>query len=101
MRLEYQRRRDYFVNALNKISGFKCPMPDGAFYVFVDISAHNPDDWAFAETLIKEAKITPIPGSPFGPTGKGFIRFSSATSMAEEKRMKPFPVGPKELPGML
>jgi len=82
MRLEYQRRRDYFVNALNKISGFKCPMPDGAFYVFVDISAHNPDDWAFAETLIKEAKITSIPGSSFGPTGKGFIRFSYATSMA-------------------
>ena len=81
MRKEYQRRRDYFVTELNKIPGFKCAMPDGAFYVFVDISEHNPDDWAFAETLIKEAKITSIPGSSFGPTGKGFIRFSYATSM--------------------
>ncbi|MFW5710844.1 MAG: pyridoxal phosphate-dependent aminotransferase [Spirochaetota bacterium] len=81
MRKEYQRRRDYFVAELNKIPGFKCPMPDGAFYVFVDISEHNPDDWAFAETLIKEAKITCIPGSSFGPTGKGFIRFSYATSV--------------------
>ncbi len=81
MRKEYQRRRDYFVTELNKIPGFKCAMPDGAFYVFVDISEQNPDDWAFAETLIKEAKITSSPGSSFGPTGKGFIRFSYATSM--------------------
>lgn len=81
MRLEYQKRRDYFVDALNEVRGFKCPKPDGAFYVFVDISEHDPDDWAFAEYLIKNVKITSIPGSSFGPTGKGYIRFSFATSM--------------------
>ena len=81
MRLEYKKRRDYFVHALNEIPGFKCAMPDGAFYVFVDISEHNEDDWAFVEYLLKNVKITSIPGSSFGPKGKGFIRFSYATSM--------------------
>jgi aspartate/methionine/tyrosine aminotransferase len=82
MKLEYQKRRDYFVDALNRIPGFKCAIPDGAFYVFVDISEHNEDDWAFAEFLIKDVKISCIPGSSFGPSGRGFIRFSYATSMA-------------------
>lgn len=81
MRKEYQSRRDYFVKALNEIPGFKCAVPDGAFYVFVDISEHNKDDWAFAEHLLKEVKITSIPGSSFGPTGRGFVRFSYATSL--------------------
>lgn len=82
MRKEYQKRRDYFANALNGIPGFKCSIPDGAFYVFVDISQHNKDDWEFAEFLIKEVKISCIPGSSFGPSGRGFVRFSYATSMA-------------------
>jgi aminotransferase len=81
MKQEYQNRRDYFVHALNRIPGFTCAVPDGAFYLFVDISAHNQDDWAFAEYMIKEVKISCIPGSSFGGMGKGFIRFSYATSM--------------------
>lgn len=78
---EYDRRRRYFVSELNKIKGFNCSMPDGAFYVFVDISDHNPDDWAFSRYLIENVKVTCIPGSSFGEVGKGFVRFSYATSM--------------------
>jgi aspartate/methionine/tyrosine aminotransferase len=82
MKLEYQRRRDYFVAALNKVPGFKCSVPQGAFYVMVDISAHDKDDWAFTELMIQKVKISCIPGSSFGSAGAGFIRFSYATSMA-------------------
>jgi aminotransferase len=81
MKEEYQRRRDYFVEALNTVPGFKCNLPQGAFYVFVDISAHDEDDWAFAEKMIQDVKISCIPGSSFGDAGRGFIRFSYATSM--------------------
>lgn len=81
MKREYQRRRDFFVDALNKIPGFKCSTPQGAFYVMADISAHNKDDWAFVETMIKDVKISCIPGSSFGTAGAGYIRFSYATSM--------------------
>jgi len=92
MKDEYKRRRDYFAKELNNIKGFKCNMPDGAFYAFVDISEHTEDDWAFVKNLIENVKVTAIPGSSFGPTGKGFIRFSYASSIdnLEEaiKRMK-------------
>ena len=81
MVIEYKRRRDYFVTELNKISGFKCNRPDGAFYVFVDISEQNADDWAFTKFMIEHVKVTCIPGSSFGEVGKGYIRFSYATSM--------------------
>jgi len=81
MRNEYKRRRDYFVNALNKIHGFKCYLPKGAFYAFVDISQHMEDDLAFTRNLIENVKVTCVPGSCFGPTGKGFIRFSYASSI--------------------
>lgn len=81
MKLEFQRRRDYFVSELNKVPGFKCSLPQGAFYVMADISAHNKDDWAFTELMIQKVKISCIPGSSFGPAGAGFIRLSYATSM--------------------
>jgi aminotransferase len=81
MKNEYQKRRDYFVEQLNQINGFKCQKPDGAFYAFVDISEITEDDWAFSKLLISEAKVTSIPGSSFGDVGKGYLRFSFATSM--------------------
>lgn len=85
MKEEYKKRRDYFTVELNKIPGFKCFVPEGAFYVFVDISAHNEDDWEFCRHLINQVKVTAIPGSSFGDVGKGYIRFSFATSMDELK----------------
>lgn len=81
MKDEYLRRRDYFVDALNKIPGFKCFKPGGAFYAFVDVSAVSEDDWNFTRELISQAKVTCIPGSSFGSVGKGYVRFSFATSL--------------------
>ena len=81
MKVKYQKRRDYFVSELNKISGIKCTLPDGAFYAFADISEINCDDWAFTKNMIENVKVTCIPGSSFGDVGKGFVRFSFATSI--------------------
>ena len=64
-----------------KSRDFKCSVPHGAFYVFADISEHNEDDWAFSEQMIQDVKVSCIPGSSFGIKGRGYIRFSYATSM--------------------
>ena len=80
MRDEYRKRRDYFVEQLNEILGIKCNLPDGAFYAFADISEINNDDWKFTHNMIENVKVTCIPGSSFGDVGKGFVRFSFATS---------------------
>ncbi len=81
MRQEYTRRREYFIKALNEIRGFHCHAPEGAFYAFVDVSELTNDDVAFCKQLIQEVKVTGIPGSSFGPQGKGHVRFSYAASM--------------------
>ena len=80
MRDEYKRRRDVFIKGLNEIPGINCTMPEGAFYAFADVSAYNMDDWDFTRYLINEVGVTCIPGSSFGEKGKGFVRFSYASS---------------------
>ena len=88
MRKEFEKRRNYIVDRLNKIEGITCLKPEGAFYVFPNISnllnkTYNGKlintDIELADYLLDEAKIAVVPGSAFG--AKGFIRFSYATSM--------------------
>jgi len=88
MRVEFEKRRNYIVDRLNKINGITCLKPEGAFYVFPNISSllektYNGKlintDIELADYLLDEAKIAVVPGSAFG--AKGFIRFSYATSM--------------------
>jgi aspartate aminotransferase len=88
MRVEFEKRRNYIVDRLNKINGITCLKPEGAFYVFPNISnllekTYNGKlintDIELADYLLEEAKIAVVPGSAFG--AKGFIRFSYATSM--------------------
>ena len=88
MRIEFEKRRNYIVDRLNKIDGITCLKPEGAFYVFPNISnllekTYNGKlintDIELADYLLEEAKIAVVPGSAFG--AKGFIRFSYATSM--------------------
>ncbi len=81
MKEEYNRRRKYFVAELNKIKGFKCYEPEGAFYAFVNISEVMSDDVEFCRKMINEVKVTCIPGSSFGYQGEGYVRFSYAASM--------------------
>lgn len=85
---EYERRRNWFVPALNEIRGFKCPMPEGAFYAFVDVCDLLGEQFAssasVADHLLKEAHIVVTDGAGFG--ADGFIRFSYATSMENLER---------------
>jgi len=84
MRREYQRRRDYLVPALNAL-GLKTLMPKGAFYLFTDIRSTGMSDEDFAMKLLKEGGVAVVPGSAFGPCGKGFVRLSYATSLEKIK----------------
>ena len=84
MLAEYQKRRDYLIPELRKINGFKCEMPEGAFYAFVD-ARELLDGKKFSESadicefLLHEAQIVTTDGAGFG--AKGFVRFSYATTM--------------------
>ncbi|HWP50499.1 MAG TPA: pyridoxal phosphate-dependent aminotransferase [Clostridia bacterium] len=77
---EYERRRNYAVDAINAIDGLSCKMPDGAFYIFVNIKELGLTASETADYLLEEAKIATVPGSAFGPLGEGYIRISYACS---------------------
>ncbi|HVE58628.1 MAG TPA: aminotransferase class I/II-fold pyridoxal phosphate-dependent enzyme, partial [Pyrinomonadaceae bacterium] len=83
MLAEYNRRRDWFIPELNKINGFKCAMPEGAFYAFVDVRGVLGDKFQksadVAEFLLSEAQTVTTDGAGFG--ADGFLRLSYATSM--------------------
>ena len=75
---EFRARRDILVDGLNSL-GFDCKKPDGAFYVFLNVSEYGGGD-AVAEQLLREAYIAVTPGSAFGPGGADYIRISYAAS---------------------
>ena len=83
MTAEYERRKNWLIPALNEIDGFKCDMPDGAFYAFVDVRTALGDKFKtsadIADTLLRDAYIVVTDGAGFG--ADGFIRISYATSM--------------------
>ena len=87
MTAEYERRRDWLIPELNMVNGFKCGMPEGAFYAFVDVRGllgeKFPTSAAVAESLLKEAHIVVTDGEGFG--ADGFLRISYATSMENLK----------------
>jgi aspartate aminotransferase len=80
MREEFQRRRDMFVAGLNRIKGFSCRMPKGAFYVFPNITATGWKSKALADALLEEAGVACLSGTSFGEFGEGYLRFSIANS---------------------
>ena len=82
MREEYDRRRRYLVENLNRI-GLDCFEPKGAFYVFPDIRSTGLTSEEFCETFLLEEKVAVIPGSAFGPGGEGFVRACYAASMKD------------------
>ena len=82
MREEYDRRRRYLVENLNRI-GLSCFEPKGAFYVFPDIRSTGLSSEEFCERFLMEEKVAVISGSAFGPGGEGFIRCCYATSMKD------------------
>ena len=82
MREEYDRRRRYLVENLNRV-GLSCFEPKGAFYVFPDIRSTGLTSEEFCERFLMEEKVAVIPGSAFGPGGGGFVRACYAASMKD------------------
>jgi aspartate/methionine/tyrosine aminotransferase len=80
---EFQRRRDYLVPALQAL-GLEVPVvPDGAFYVYADVSRFTDDSTAFAFDVLHEADICLVPGRDFGVAQtQKYVRLSYATALA-------------------
>jgi len=78
---EFRRRRDAFVNELNSIPGFRCALPEGAFYAFPNIEGTGWTSKALADALLEQAGVACLSGTAFGAFGEGFVRFSYANSM--------------------
>jgi len=81
MRDEFQKRRDVFVAGLNKIKGFSCRMPKGAFYVFPNIKPTGWKSKPLADALLEQAGVAALSGTSFGEFGEGYLRFSVANSL--------------------
>lgn len=79
-----RERRDYVVSALNEL-GLTVPVPpDGAFYVWMDVSRHHADSWAFAHELLHSAQVALTPGRDFGLADpQRWMRLSFASSMED------------------
>ena len=80
MRAEYDRRRKYIVEELNRM-GLPCFEPKGAFYVFPDVSVFGLSSEWFCEKLLNDGKVAIVPGNAFGAGGEGFARISYAYSV--------------------
>jgi aspartate/methionine/tyrosine aminotransferase len=83
-RLEFRRRRDFIVPALQRL-GLDVPVvPDGAFYAWADCSRFAADSWDFCDRLMRRAHVALTPGRDFGPGAAArYLRLSFASSMAE------------------
>jgi aspartate aminotransferase len=81
MRAEFKRRRDVVVAGLNKIKGFSCRMPKGAFYVFPNITKTSWKSKKLADALLEDAGVACLSGTAFGEFGEGYLRFSVANSL--------------------
>lgn len=82
MRQAYQRRRDYFIDSLNQISGVNALKPEGAFYAWVRFDGFE-NSTEIANFLLEKAHVAGVQGSAFSPNDKNHVRFSFAASDEE------------------
>jgi aspartate aminotransferase len=85
MRQAFDRRRELIVEGLNAIPGVVCPVPEGAFYVYPDVTGLLNREWGgvtpassleLADLILEQAEVAAVPGEAFGPSG--YLRFSYA-----------------------
>ena len=83
---EYRKRRELFIAGLNKIPGFRCQAPQGAFYAWVNIEETGLSAEEVQTILLEEGGVAGISGAAFGPGGKNYLRFSlvSARNLLED-----------------
>lgn len=85
MRDEYNGRRKLIVKGLRE-AGIDCMMPEGAFYVFADISRFGMSSQEFCQRLLDEKGVAIVPGNAFGESGEGYARISYAYSTSHIKK---------------
>jgi aspartate/methionine/tyrosine aminotransferase len=73
---EYRKRREIFAAGLNRIPGFRCQAPQGAFYAWVNIEETGLSAEEVQTILLEEGGVAGIAGAAFGPGGKNYLRFS-------------------------
>ncbi len=78
---EFKRRRDAFCARLNELPGFRCRLPQGAFYAFPNITGTGIKSKLLAHRLLHEAGVAALSGTSFGAYGEGYLRLSYATSL--------------------
>lgn len=81
MRSQFEKRRDRIVAGLNDLPGITCKLPEGAFYVFPNVTATGKSAADLADLLLNEAGVATLSGTAFGEYGEGHLRLSYATSM--------------------
>ena len=82
MRQEFARRREQFARDLNRVPGFRCVPPEGAFYAWVNIEDTGMSAEEVCRIMLEEGGVAGIPGAAFGASGANFVRFSFASSAA-------------------
>jgi aspartate aminotransferase len=80
MTAEFLRRRDAFCAGLNSLPGFRCAIPQGAFYAFPNIAATGRKSKELADAILNETGVACLSGTAFGEFGEGYLRFSIANS---------------------
>jgi aspartate aminotransferase len=83
---EFHKRREQFIRDLNRVPGFHCLAPEGAFYAWVNIAGTGTTAEQICRIVLEEAGVAAIPGAAFGPAGADFVRFSFASSTATLKQ---------------
>jgi len=78
---EFQKRKEFVYQELNKLNYMKCFEPGGAFYAFPNISESGLTDQQFSKISLEEKGVALVPGTSFGDSAKKFIRISYANSM--------------------
>ncbi|MBT4309996.1 MAG: aminotransferase class I/II-fold pyridoxal phosphate-dependent enzyme, partial [Anaerolineae bacterium] len=78
---EYEKRRNVIVDGLNSLSGITCQKPQGAFYVFPNITELGKSSDEVANWMLEEAGVALLPGTSFGAHGEGYLRLSYANSV--------------------
>jgi aspartate/methionine/tyrosine aminotransferase len=79
----FDERRRVIVEGLNRIPGFSCVMPKGAFYAFPNITKTGFKSKELELKLLNEAGVAILSGTAFGAMGEGYLRFSYAASTDE------------------
>ncbi len=77
----FDERRQFLVEALNKIPQITCKDPEGAFYVFPNIRETGRDSFTLQQELLEEVGVATVAGTSFGKFGEGYLRISYANSI--------------------